>query len=359
MFLDRTVPDIVDGHVRSAIPPLLDELLPALVRNEVVASLATVDDESPSDTALKGAISSAVSDRLATTFPADVGVDARAARLYRSRHFRYRTLNRLAPPPELVRWPLTRRVSPFSSQHFMVLQERPQKIAFPHSPVWLAPAGQKTAWKASRQKNESRIGRLKEAQPALKNEARRAQKNPRRKTQDVATGRRTSTARDAISDTAMPEGAVAPPIIATPSRMVRVGATPEIATRATDVGSGEKTPIRTATLARRKRRPPSQEQRPPVCPGAGSKTVARDQAVERPFHQGCRVPHVSVGKLQRVLRREHRAANQKVSEEARHTDEYPHVRWTRSNRGPRFSRALQDGLYPKWGQRRHGPMGFP
>ena len=29
--LDRTVPALVDTHVRSAIPPLLDELLPALV----------------------------------------------------------------------------------------------------------------------------------------------------------------------------------------------------------------------------------------------------------------------------------------------------------------------------------------
>ena len=65
-------------HVRSAIPPLLDELLPTLVRREVVTALATVYDESPSGTALKGAISSAVADRLATTFPAEAGVDARA-----------------------------------------------------------------------------------------------------------------------------------------------------------------------------------------------------------------------------------------------------------------------------------------
>ena len=58
--LDRTVPALVDEHVRTAIPPLLDELLPAFVRREVVTALATVDDESPSGTALKGAIISAV-----------------------------------------------------------------------------------------------------------------------------------------------------------------------------------------------------------------------------------------------------------------------------------------------------------
>ena len=78
--LDRTIPALVDEHVRSAIPPLLDELLPTLVRREVVTALATVDDESPSGTALKGAISSAVANRLATTFPAEAGIDARAQR---------------------------------------------------------------------------------------------------------------------------------------------------------------------------------------------------------------------------------------------------------------------------------------
>ena len=78
--LDRTVPDIVDAHVRSAIPPLLDEFLPSLVRREVVTALATVDNESLFGTALKGSISSAVADRLATTFPAEAGVDARTQR---------------------------------------------------------------------------------------------------------------------------------------------------------------------------------------------------------------------------------------------------------------------------------------
>ena len=78
--LDRTVPALVDAHVRSAIPPLLDELLPVLVQREVETALATVDEQSPSGTALKGAISSAVANRLATTFPTGVGVDARAQR---------------------------------------------------------------------------------------------------------------------------------------------------------------------------------------------------------------------------------------------------------------------------------------
>ena len=68
--------DFVDAHVRSAIPPLLDELVPTLVRREVVAALPTEDDESPPGTALKGPNSSAVADRLATTFSAEAVVNA-------------------------------------------------------------------------------------------------------------------------------------------------------------------------------------------------------------------------------------------------------------------------------------------
>ena len=84
VYFDRTVPALVDEHMRSTIPLLLDELLPTLVRREVVTGLATVYDESSSVTALKGAISSAVADRLATNFPVEAGVDVRAARLSRS-----------------------------------------------------------------------------------------------------------------------------------------------------------------------------------------------------------------------------------------------------------------------------------
>ena len=72
------MPALVDERVRSAIPLLLDELLPDLVRREVVPALATVNDDPPSGTALKGAISSTVADRLATTFPAEAGADAHA-----------------------------------------------------------------------------------------------------------------------------------------------------------------------------------------------------------------------------------------------------------------------------------------
>ena len=46
--LDRTVPTLVDEHVRSVIPALSDELLPAQVQREVVTALTTVDEESPS-----------------------------------------------------------------------------------------------------------------------------------------------------------------------------------------------------------------------------------------------------------------------------------------------------------------------
>ena len=58
-----------------------------------------------------------------------------------------------------------------------------------------------------------------------------------------------TTATDATSDTAMPEGAVTPPMMKTPSRTSRVGATTGVATRAADIGSGEKTPTRRATVA--------------------------------------------------------------------------------------------------------------
>ena len=78
--LDRAVPALVDEQVCSAIPPLLEEQLPTLLRGPVATALATVDDESLSCTALKGAISSAVTDPLATTFPAEAGVDVCAQR---------------------------------------------------------------------------------------------------------------------------------------------------------------------------------------------------------------------------------------------------------------------------------------
>ena len=144
----------------------------------------------------------------------------------------------------------------------MVLQEGPQTMALPYSPIRLAPAEQKTAWGASRHKSDSRIGRAEEVHPVLKDIPRRVQKTPpKQKTQDVGTGRRTSTATDAIrdtamttatdatSDTAMPEGADTPPMTMKPSRTNRAGATTGVAAHTTDVGSGEKTPIRRAKLA--------------------------------------------------------------------------------------------------------------
>ena len=66
---------------------------------------------------------------------------------------------------------------------------RSYTTALPYSPIRLAPAGQKTAWGASRQKSDSHIGRAEEAPAALKDTPRRVQKPPlRKKTQDVATG---------------------------------------------------------------------------------------------------------------------------------------------------------------------------
>ena len=142
-------------------------------------------------------------------------------------------------------------------------------MALPYSPIQLAPAGQKTAWGALRQKSDSRIGPSEAAHPALKDTPRRVQKTPpRQKTQDIATGRRARAATDATRDTAMPEGPITPPMITakdairdtampeevdtppmtmTPSRTNRVAETTGVVPRAADIGSGEKTPTRTAT----------------------------------------------------------------------------------------------------------------
>ena len=99
-------------------------------------------------------------------------------------------------------------------------------MALPHSPIRLAPAGQKTAWGASRQKSDSRVGRAEIAHLTLKDTPRRIQKTPSRKeTQDVATRRRARTAMDARRDTAIPEGSVIRPMTRTPSQTDRVGAT--------------------------------------------------------------------------------------------------------------------------------------
>ena len=190
--LDRTVPALVDAHVRSAIPPLLDERLLVLVQREVATALATVDEESPSGTALEGAISSTVANRLATTFPADAGVDARAQRDSTALEFTKTQaepiraapgISTMAPHPEGK----SIYLPPFYGATGGPTDNGPPVLA-----DTAGPAGEKTAWGASRQKSDSRIGRAEEAHPALKDTPRRVQKTPlRQKTQDVATERRT------------------------------------------------------------------------------------------------------------------------------------------------------------------------
>ena len=71
--LYRTVPRLVAEHADTALQALLDEKLDHLGREEVVAALAVEEDESPTALALKGAISSAVAIRLATTFTTETG----------------------------------------------------------------------------------------------------------------------------------------------------------------------------------------------------------------------------------------------------------------------------------------------
>ena len=60
-------------HADTAIRTQLDEIIAPLVREEVLAPLAAEEDESPTALALKGAISSAVSIRLATIFTTETG----------------------------------------------------------------------------------------------------------------------------------------------------------------------------------------------------------------------------------------------------------------------------------------------
>ena len=171
---DQTVHGFVDPHVRRAILPLLDELVPAIVRLEVVLVLATEDDDSPSGTAIKEAISAAVAHCLATTFPTEAGVDERAQHDSTAPDFTPTHADQIGPRPGSVQWPLYKRVRPFTSHPFMVLQEGPQKMALPHTPIRLAPAQRKTTWGALPQKSENRIGQAEEAHPALKNANRRA-----------------------------------------------------------------------------------------------------------------------------------------------------------------------------------------
>ena len=172
--LDATVSALMDEQVRSAIPPPLDELLHAPAQREVMTTLTTLDEESPSGTALKGSISSAVANRLATTFPAEAGVDASAQR-------------------------------DSTALEFMQTHTEPIGAAMDATCDTVLPQGSITP-------------------PMI-------------------------TAKDAIRNTVMPEEVDTPPMTMKSSRTNRGGATAEAATRTIDVSSGEKTPIRRATVA--------------------------------------------------------------------------------------------------------------
>ena len=71
--LDRTVPRLVAERADTPLQAPLDEKVSPLVRDEVMAALAAEEDESPTASALKGAISSAVAILLATTFTTEPG----------------------------------------------------------------------------------------------------------------------------------------------------------------------------------------------------------------------------------------------------------------------------------------------
>ena len=98
-----------------------------LVRDEVVAALIAEEDESAAALALKVAISSAVSIRLATTFTAETGGAVNPFQIQA-----LTSLIRSAPYPGLIGWTLTRRAEPSTSQPFTVLQGGPQKMP-PHT----------------------------------------------------------------------------------------------------------------------------------------------------------------------------------------------------------------------------------
>ena len=173
MCFDRPVPALVDEHVRNAIPPLLDELLPTPIRREVVTALATVDDESPSGTALKGASSSAVANRLPTALPAETGVDARAPRDSTAPDFAQTHAEPIGAAPGIVTMAPHPEGKSISLPPFYGATGGPTENGPPVLADTAGPGGTETAWGASRQKSDSRIGRAEEAHPALKDTPRR------------------------------------------------------------------------------------------------------------------------------------------------------------------------------------------
>ena len=256
VVLNQMVPDAVDAHLRSAIQPTLDELVAPLVRRELVAARAIDSDASPTGTALKGAISSAVADRLATTFPTDTGEDAHATRAFTASVPTFTIADPIGAAPgsgNLAPHPEGKAIY---LPTFDGVTGRPTEKGPPHSPIRSLPAGQKTAWEASRQKSDNLIGRAEDAHPARTKPIRtRVQKAPpTQKTTTVATGRREITAMDATGDTAMPGVEALPPMTTRPTRMIRASATEEAAARAADDVAGVIAPKRTTTVVPIRRR---------------------------------------------------------------------------------------------------------
>ena len=155
---DRTVPALVDAHLRSAIPRLLDELLPVLLQREVATTLATVHEESPSGTALKGAISSAAANRLATPLPTGAGVNARAQRTSTAPDSTLMHAEPIGTAPGIGTMAPHPEGKSICLPPFYGATGGPTDNGPPVLADTAGPAGQKTAWGASRQKNDSRIG---------------------------------------------------------------------------------------------------------------------------------------------------------------------------------------------------------
>lgn len=158
----------MDSHLRCAIPPLLDELVAPLVRQEVVAALATEGDASTAGMALKGANSFAVAYRLVTNFSSNARISAPTLRKYTAPFSTFAHADSIGAAPGID------RMAPHSEGNSVYLLSNygatggPTENFPPELADTVSPRGTETAWSASPHKTESRISQEEGAHLALK-----------------------------------------------------------------------------------------------------------------------------------------------------------------------------------------------
>ena len=114
-----------------------------------MAALATEGGASPSGTALKETISSAVADRLATKFPTEAGIDEPTPRDSTAPVATFKQAESISAVPRIGIMAPHREDKPIYLPRFMARQEGPHTMALPHSTLRQAPRG-----------TENRLGRL-------------------------------------------------------------------------------------------------------------------------------------------------------------------------------------------------------